>query len=406
MTDRKPLHRASWAAMAALAAVACCAAPLAAEPVARTFRQAFPVVPGTLLRLANLAGEVDLVPGNGNQVVVEATVHAEAAGAGETQRILSTMQWVRAQDAKGRDEWALSYPVDRYHSFSYPQPRDRAESPFWSMFVHSSTSTTYRGERVRVYGSHGASSSAPILYADLRVAVPAAAALAMRNLVGRIQGGALQGDLTLQTGNGDIQLESFAGQLRLNSGSGDIELGVSRGETSIDTGSGGVSVRELVGNAGIDTGSGDIRIDKVAVGKLALHTGSGQITVRDGSGGALLAETGSGEVKILAVEFEDLTAGTASGDIEIASSLDHTRHLVARTGSGDVRVVASPAASFDLTADQGSGDLRVDFPDAVLRHRSHRDKIVGARRGDGRTTIHISTGSGDCVIEPRGKSSS
>jgi hypothetical protein len=27
---------------------------------------------------------------------------------------------------------------------------------------------------------------------------------------------------------------------------------------------------------------------------------------------------------------------------------------------------------------------------------------VGAKRGDGRTAIHIETGSGDCTIRPRG----
>lgn len=379
------------------------AAPLAAEPLLRSFRQTFPLVPGTVLRLANLAGQVELVPGTGTQVVVDATVHAEASGAGETQQILQGMQWVHAQDAKGREEWALAYPVDHYRSFFYPQPRDKSESSFWSLFDHSSSSTTYRGERVRVYtGSH---SSAPTLYADLRIALPPAAAMAMRNLVGNLHGGALQGDLSLDTGNGDIRLDSFAGQLRLDTGSGDVILGVSRGETAIDTGSGDVSVRQLVGNASIDTGSGDVRIDKVAVGRLRLHTGSGDVTVRDGAAGQLVADTGSGEVRILSVELEELTADTGSGDVEVVSTLDHTRRLTAKTGSGDVRVIAGPAASFDVTASQGSGDLRVEYADAVLRHASHRDKIVGARRGNGRTAIDISTHSGDCVIEPHGHSS-
>jgi Toastrack DUF4097 len=375
------------------------AAALRAEPQARSFRQSFPAGPGVVLRLANLAGQVELVAGSGNQVVIDATVHAEFSGAGETQRQLQEMRWVKAADGKGREEWALSYPVERYHSFFYPRPRDKEASSFWSLFDNSSCSSSYRGERVRVYtGRH---SSAPTLYADLRIALPAVSDLALRNLVGKVRGGALEGRLSLDTGNGDIQLDAFAGQLRLDTGSGDVVLGTSRGETAIDTGSGDVVVRQLVGNANIDTGSGDVRIGGVQVGKLKLHTGSGDVTVHGGAAGQLIADTGSGDVRVLGVELEELNADTGSGDVEIASSLDHTRRLVAKTGSGDVNVYAGPAASFDLTADQGSGDLRVDYSDAVLRRANHRDKVVGARRGDGRTTIRIETSSGDCVIRPR-----
>jgi hypothetical protein len=374
---------------------------LAAEPQTRTFRQSFPVAPGVSLRLANLAGQVELVAGSGSQVVIDATVHAELPGSGETQQVLQEMRWVRAADGKGREEWALAYPVERYRSYFYPRPREGSESSFWSLFDNSSSSTTYRGERVRVYS--GRRSSAPTLYADLRIALPGTSDVALRNLVGKVHGGGLAGSLALETGSSDVHIDSFAGQLRLDTGSGDVVLGSSRGETSIDTGSGDVEVRQLVGNATIDTGSGDVRIDKVAVGKLKLHTGSGDVMVRDGAAGELIADTGSGEVRVVGVELEELNADTGSGDVEVASSLEHTRRITAKTGSGDIRVYAGPAASFDVTADQSSGDLQVNYADAVLRRGHHRDKVVGARRGDGRTAIHIESGSGDCLIGPRGE---
>jgi len=396
-------HTARAAAVAAALGLALglgLAASLAAEPQTRTFRQSFPVAPGVSLRLGNLAGRVELVAGSGSQVVIDATVHAELAGAGETQRVLQEMRWVQGQDSKGRPEWVLAYPVERYRSYFYPQEREGSESSFWSLFDNSSSSTTYRGERVRVYT--GRRSSAPMLYADLRVAMPATGDVTLRNLVGKVHGTALEGTLTLDTGSSDIHLDSFAGQLRLDTGSGDVVLGASRGETSIDTGSGDVVVHQLVGNANVDTGSGDVRIDKVAVGNLKLHTGSGDVTVRDGAAGRLHADTGSGTVRVVGVEIEELSADTGSGDVEVTSSLEHTRLLTAKTGSGDVRVLAGPAASFDVTAEQGSGDLEVNYADAVLRRGRHRDKVIGARRGDGRTTIRIETSSGDCVIAPRG----
>jgi DUF4097 and DUF4098 domain-containing protein YvlB len=413
MADRSPfplprrrLFRRSRKRLTALAAALTMAAGLgvaarlAAEPQVRSFRQSFPVAPGAELRLANLAGQVELVAGTGNQVVVEATVHAEASGSAETQRLVQEMRWVQAKDAKGRDEWALAYPIERHHSFFYPQPRAKEESSFWSFFDSSSSSTTYRGERVRIYtGRH---SSAPTLYADLRIAVPPASVLALRNVVGRVHGDALAGSLTIDTGNGDIDLASYSGQLRLDTGSGDVMLGVSRGETSIDTGSGDVVVRQLVGNASIDTGSGDVRIERVAAGRLGIHTASGDVTVRDGAASSFSVQTSSGGVRILGVAAEELTAGTSSGDVRVAYSLAHTRRLTARTGSGDITLLAGAGDSFDLTAHQGSGDLSVGYHDAVLRRAAHREKVVGARRGDGRTVIEITTGSGDCVLRPEG----
>jgi DUF4097 and DUF4098 domain-containing protein YvlB len=124
------------------------------------------------------------------------------------------------------------------------------------------------------------------------------------------------------------------------------------------------------------------------------------VTLQDGEAGRVNAKTGSGGIKVLSVELEDLTAETGSGDVTVQSSLARTKRLSAETGSGDVVIKAGPDASFDVASDQGSGELKVGYADAVLRKSGH--KVVGARRGNGRTAIHVETGSGDCTIRPRG----
>jgi len=381
-----------------------CALTAAAEtPKTRAFRQPFPQQ-ATELRLANLAGHVELVRADGREVVVEATVHALGENGRETQKLLDGMKWVRSKDNKGRDEWALSYPVDDYTSYHYPQGSKKEEpSGFWGFFFDSgsSSSVTYRGERVRIRSTKR--SSDPTLYADLRIALPAGSQVSVRNAVGSINGsGALEGALTLDTGSGTVTLASYAGRLLVDTGSGKVAIGTVKGETTIDTGSGDVTVRSLVGNGSVETGSGSIVIDSVSAGKLSVDTGSGDVTVKSGDAGRLLADTGSGSVKVLGVEIEELVADTGSGDIVLRSSLDKTRKVTAETGSGEVRIVAGPNASFDIDTDQGSGDLRVGYQDAVLR-RSGR-KVVGAKRGTGRTVIHIATGSGDCTIGPKEES--
>ena len=145
---------------------------LQAAEATRSFQQPFPA--GGEVRLGNLAGHLELVRGQGPGVVVDATVHADFGNAAETQRLLQGMKWVKSRDKKGREEWVLSYPVEKYRSYTYPISNEDSGIPSWLSFLNlgSNTNTTYRGERVRIYTNKGA--SAPTLYADLRITVPAA----------------------------------------------------------------------------------------------------------------------------------------------------------------------------------------------------------------------------------------
>jgi DUF4097 and DUF4098 domain-containing protein YvlB len=398
VSRRIPIFRAALGAALVLWLGAGAAA--AAERT-RSIRQSFPAPAGGTVRLANLAGRVDLVPTGGNQVLVEVVVHADADDAAETEKLLAGMRWVKARDRKGREEWALSYPVQDYHAFHYPRTEKDSEVPAFLSFLGDlgHTSTTYLGEKVRIYGKRR--SGAPTLYADLRIGMPAGAGLAVRNVVGDVRGGALSGDLSIDTGSGGVRLASHEGRLGVDTGSGDVKLGSVKGETSVDTGSGDIQVDRLVGNGDLDTGSGDVTVSAVAAGKLKIDTGSGDVHVRQGTAGRLLADTGSGDVEVLGVDLEELVADTGSGDVTVESPLGRARKVDIDTGSGDVRIAAGPGASFDLASSQGSGDLSVGYADATLRKDGK--KVVGARRGDGHTIIRVETGSGDCTITPRAR---
>ncbi|HET9212045.1 MAG TPA: DUF4097 family beta strand repeat-containing protein [Thermoanaerobaculia bacterium] len=373
-------------------------AALCAQEQVRSFQQPFPA--NGEVRIANLAGRVEIVRGQGPNVVVDATAHAEFSSAAESQRQLQGLRWVRGHDKKGREEWQLSYPVEKHRAYSYPTAKkeDSGLPSFLSFLADmGSTTSTYRGERVKIYYRKG---SAPTLYADLRIALPAGSNVAVRNVIGKVHGGDLEGNLSIDTGSGDVQIASQSGQLLIDTGSGDVVIGSARGETTIDTGSGDVVVRRFVGNGSIDTGSGSVTVQKVSAGKLTVDTGSGDVTLQEGEAGRVIAKTASGGVKVLSIELEDLTAETGSGNVTVQSTLARTRRLTAETGSGDVDIKAGPNASFNVVSDQGSGDLKVHYADAVLRKQGH--KVVGARRGDGRTAIHIETGSGDATIRPQG----
>ena len=370
----------------------------------RSFRHEFPAQQQEL-RVANLAGRVELVRAQGNQVTVEAFVHAAGESAGETQKLLDGMKWVRGKDGKGREEWALSYPVDDYRGFHYPRPRKGDEDNDMPEFLSwlgndSQTTSTYRGEKVRIYGEKR--DDVPTLYANLRIGLPAGSNVVVRNVVGSVRGGNLEGTLTVDTGSGRVDIGSHAGRLTVDTGSGDVVVGSATGETSIDTGSGDVVVRKLVGNGSMDTGSGDVTVENVSAGKLSVDTGSGDVTVRNGVVSRVQAETGSGSVQVVGVELEELDAGTGSGDVILRSSLAKAKRVTAETGSGDVEIFGGPQAAFDIKSSHGSGELEVRYDDAEIRKDGRR--VTGARRGNGQTVIRVETGSGDCVISPRERS--
>lgn len=399
--SRTTRSRLSW--LPALLATAGLALSLPAFAIdQKNVSKSFPLPASGALRLANLAGQIEIVPG-GSEVKVEATVFADGKSASQTRELLDGMQWVETRDQKGNQEWALSYPVDDFRGFAYPRPgRKGHDDSFWeglfsSLNFGSQTNGYLLGKRVAVYESSG--SSVPVLYADLKITLPARGKVVVRNLVGAVKGGTLEGDLTVDTGSGNVALTGFSGNLYVDTGSGDVKLGSVRGETRVDTGSGDIDITELIGNGSLDTGSGDVEVAKVAAGKLDIDTGSGNILVANGSAATLRGDTGSGDIEVRNVEIEVFEGDTGSGNVTLQSSLADAREVRIDTGSGDVEIFGGATASFDLEASQGSGELYCRYDDATLRKRGH--EIVGAERGDRQTRIIVETGSGDCTIAPK-----
>jgi hypothetical protein len=379
------------------------AAPLwAGSPATETraLRQSFPQGAETL-RLANLCGRVELVAGKGREVVVDATIHAAGSDAAETKRLLDSLRWIEASDRKGRQGWALSYPVDSYRGFAYPRKGQGGSTEWLGDWLGEGRSTLeYRGERVAIYGAPRA--GAPVLYADLKVELPEGSDVWLRNGVGSVRGGSLRGTLVIDTASGDVDLVAYDGNLTVDTGSGDVDLGDIASNLSVDTGSGAVRVDALRGTGVIDTGSGDVEVIAFNGSNLSVDTGSGDVRVGGGDATTVDVDTGSGDIRIENVELETFRGDTGSGDVVLRSSLARTREVTVDTGSGEVKIFAGPAASFDLEADQGSGDIVVGYADASYKTRGR--EIYGARRGDGRTVIRVETGSGDCEIHPQPKS--
>jgi hypothetical protein len=337
--------------------------PASAAPATKTIDHT--IAAGGAVKIANLAGRVVLTPGANGPVKVVAVVNAEGSSPQETSDLIQAMRWVQEPDGT----WNLSYPVDRYDAFVFP---DRLRS------MGSHNTVKFRGRRVHVYG--GARRDVPVLYADLTVTVPKGAQLKVVNVMGGMRGDNLSADLTLDTGSGNVKLDGVAGKLSVDTGSGDIEL------------------RGIAGDTYADTGSGDVTIDDIAAESLKVDTGSGDVTVTAATLRTFHGDTGSGSIAVEGSGVQTFHADTGSGDVTLRGDLSAARTIDVDTGSGEVEIFGGPAFEFDLHTDLGSGDVTVGYADAELRR--DRREIVGARRGSGQTRVTVDTGSGDVTVAP------
>ena len=138
----------------------------AAEPATKEIRKEWPARPGLVVHLENLAGKVTLEGTAGGAVELVATLHAENPA---DLDLLS----IEASASGDRVEVAALYPVEKYDVFRY---RDGDDSLVFGM---SSTSTTYRGRRVKVVS--GALSRGIALWVDFRLRLPSGTGADVRN---------------------------------------------------------------------------------------------------------------------------------------------------------------------------------------------------------------------------------
>jgi Putative adhesin len=159
------------------------------------------------------------------------------------------------------------------------------------------------------------------------------------------------GLVSIATNSGEVQAHDIATGITVSSSSGDVTLSRIGGKLDVRTSSGDVHLDEgQVVDAAVQTSSGDVELDGVA-GALALQSSSGDITVRAARDGQLAIQTDSGDI--------DYTGSLAhGGDSSIAaSSGDVTLHLPAASGfaleastsSGDLR------NDFELRGEQKNG---------------------------------------------------
>ena len=163
-------------------------------------------------------------------------------------------------------------------------------------------------------------------------------------------------------------------QVKAYSGSGDIKAsGVMA--TKLETGSGEIEANNLTGDIALQTGSGDINVEFAKSGNVTAGTGSGNIKLANVQSG-LKAETGSGDIHISGQPMEGWKTETGSGNIELEVGSAHLT-LDAESGSGDISAAQGISMSGSINKHHVTGTINGGGPHGESRNRfgEHQDPL-------------------------------
>jgi DUF4097 and DUF4098 domain-containing protein YvlB len=269
------------------------------------------------LDLQNVAGDISVTGGGGDDVRIEAVKRVRHPNEAEAKALLSEIQ-IEVADRGGRVEVRTGYPRRRN----------------WSGGV------------------------------DFTVSVPRDASVALRSVSGTVNVTNINGELRAETVSGDI-ITMTAKKLRVaKTVSGDVEISESEAdELSLGSVSGDVIVNRLKGN-GFDAQSvsGDLRLTDVEIDHASIRSVSGDVDYsgRLARNGRYQFQSHSGDIRVTPADAKGfaIEASTFSGDVrsDYALTLQTPGNSFAPGRNRSVRGSFGDAGA-TLTLQSFSGDI-------------------------------------------------
>lgn len=289
--------------------------------------QAIKVGPDGALDLSNISGSVRVTGDGGTEIRIEATKRVRHRDEDEARRLLQQLR-VDITTVGGRVEVRTTYPR--------------------------------RGGR----DSDRVSASV-----DYVVAVPAAAAVAVKTI------------------SGDVSVSRVTGEVRAEAVSGDVGVSSTPNLAVARTVSGNVTAREVSGTTAVSLGSV-----------------SGSVVVTGLKARSLECGSVSGDVQLSNLQVERLQVKSVSGSIDFQAVLARGGRYDLTSHSGDIRVVLGSDMGFELDASTFSGSVRSDVPVTLRspsdsgRGRRAETRSIRGSYGDASAILMVQTFSGTVVI--------
>jgi DUF4097 and DUF4098 domain-containing protein YvlB len=130
---------------------------------------------------------------------------------------------------------------------------------------------------------------------------------------GDMRTGDVQGDVTLRTSGGNIEMGVVSGEANVSTSGGDITVKSVGKSLKANTSGGNIDIGDVGGEAKVSTSGGDIRVRKVS-GSASMSTSGGNIEL-EGASGFVKANTAGGDIKLDNITGS-IEASTAGGNVD------------------------------------------------------------------------------------------
>lgn len=206
-------------------------------------KQTFKVKPGGTLYLDMDYGNIDVLVGKGEAVIIEMTRSVRVNSEEEARKIF-----------------------DKVHEYSFDQSRN--DVTVESRFSEQRGGWTRWGKKNRIK-------------LNMKVTVPANYNIDFETGAGNIEIGDLGGEINGRTGAGNIEIGAVDGVVDITSGAGNVEVVGATNHVEVNTGAGNIDLHDVTGYVRANTGAGNVTasITSQPENDSKLETGAGNVTV-------------------------------------------------------------------------------------------------------------------------------
>ncbi len=199
-------------------------------------------------------------------------------------------------------------------------------------------------------------------------------------------------NLDLKTAGGDVSAKGVTGKVKADTSGGGLTFIKIQGDLHAETSGGNVGASDCDGLTELNTSGGHIEVAG-GRGNLSAETGGGTVTVRNRLGDTR-AETNGGRLRFANVTGK-LHARTSGGSVSAILSNPLAGDVSLETSGGSISVLTPPNAALSIDASTSVGGVRTDLP--VARSSGSEDSLKGTVNGGG-TKLFLRSSAGSIDI--------
>jgi DUF4097 and DUF4098 domain-containing protein YvlB len=345
----------------------------------------------------NAAGDITIIGGPGDEIVIEAHKTAWGATQADAEAELAA---IKVNVTQNGNAVTVEVVGSRLVGFINQNRPDTVDFTITVPNETAVTASTSFGD-VSLSGTAG-DADLKTSFGEVSVKDVQGGAVEARTDFGEVslEDVAADGDVEAHSSSGKITLEDVEaeGDVNLSTDFGGIEYKTgSAGSLTADTSSGEVDLSDLSVAGAVTARSdfGGLTLTNVEAGSYDLDTSSGEIKV-EGATGPVKAHTDFGDIDVTEAEEATLDLGTNSGAITFAGSLGDGPHTL-KTDFGSIKLMLPEETALDFDLKTDFGKLKSDFP-ITIQGEQEQTHWRGAINGGGES-LTAETSSGDISIE-------